>query len=225
MNSLLAPTLTGIVAFVATNIDDLVILTLFFAQVERFRWQQVVAGQYLGMIALVLLSLPGYFGGLVVSKSVIGLLGFVPIAIGLSQWFKRKSSSSEVQTVRDAAPTVSGEPSEATLEQPKKRQHPIFHPQTYSVAAVTFANGGDNIGTYVPLFATSNAVNLLVILGVFFLMVGIWCYLAFGLTRHPFISSAVTRYGDALVPIVLIGLGIYILVENGTVELLKGKGL
>jgi cadmium resistance protein CadD (predicted permease) len=224
MNSLLAPILAGIAAFVATNIDDLVILTLFFAQVERFRWQQVVAGQYLGLVALVLVSLPGYFGGLVVPKSVIGLLGFVPIAIGFSQWFKRKSSPPDVQTVRDVAPTEALELSKPTLNQPRKRRHPIFHPQTYSVAAVTFANGGDNIGIYVPLFATSNAVNLLVILGIFFLMVGLWCYLAFGLTRHPFISNAVTRYGDALVPVVLIGLGIYILLENGTVELLKGKG-
>jgi len=36
----------------------------------------------------------------------------------------------------------------------------LLSPQTYKVAAVTFANGGDNIGIYVPLFASSDLTSL-----------------------------------------------------------------
>jgi len=221
MNYLLAPLLSGVAAFIATNIDDLVILTVFFAQSERFRWQQIVAGQYLGFTALVLVSIPGFFGGLVISKPIIGLLGLVPIAIGVSQWLKRQPAASEVQAVRESASAIST----VQLEPSKQRSWTqllkevithILHPQTYSVATVTFANGGDNVGTYIPLFASSNLTNLLAILGTFLVMVGLWCYLAYGLAHHPVVSRTLTQYGDAVVPLILIGLGIYILVDNGT---------
>ncbi len=36
----------------------------------------------------------------------------------------------------------------------------VLNPQTYKVAAVTVANGGDNIGIYVPLFASSDLTSL-----------------------------------------------------------------
>jgi len=54
----------------------------------------------------------------------------------------------------------------------------LLSPQTYKVAAVTFANGGDNIGIYVP---SSDLTSLGVILSVFFLLIGV-CYVAYQLT-------------------------------------------
>ncbi len=72
-----------------------------------------------------------------------------------------------------------------------------------------------------PLFASSNLASLGVVLSVFFLMIGVWCYTAYLLTRHPQIVRILTRYGHAIVPFVLIGLGIYILMESGTFQLLQ----
>ena len=90
----------GVTSFVATNIDDILILTIFFSQVsDTFRPQHIIAGQYLGFSLILLASLPGYFGGLILPKPWISLLGFIPIIIGLTKLFKRENSGQEVQDV------------------------------------------------------------------------------------------------------------------------------
>ena len=203
MNELLTAISTGMTAFTATNLDDILILLLFFSQVNAvFRRRHIVFGQYLGFTALVLASLPGFFGRLIFPPDWIGMLGLLPIAIGLSRLLNPETDDSEV---------------EAELEQSEKSFFSSFlSPQTYSVAAVTVANGGDNIGIYVPLFASNTLESLAVILAVFFAMVGVWCYAAYRLIQMRAIADTLTRYGNQLVPFVLIGLGIAILVKSGT---------
>lgn len=205
--------IAGITSFTATNIDDLVVLMFFFAQVNAtFRIRHIIIGQYLGFIALIIASLLGFFCSLIVPRAWIGLLGLVPIIIGISQLLKLNKAEEEVQAVSDVHQTNTSRMSTITR---------LLSPQALNVAAVTFANGGDNIGIYVPLFASSNLASLGVILSVFFLMIGVWCYTAYLLTRHPQIVRILTRYGHAIVPFVLIGLGIYILMESGTFKLLQ----
>jgi cadmium resistance transport/sequestration family protein len=198
--------IAGSTAFMATNVDDIIILMLFFSQTNSsFRRQHVVAGQYLGFIALVIASLPGFFGGLMIPPAWIGLLGILPIAIGISSLINNQEDEPEIQTVSDFSTT--------------KSFLIAIAPQTYKVAAVTFANGGDNIGIYVPLFASSNLAELAVICLTFWVLIGIWCYVAYRLTRHKAIAKILTEYGKRIVPFVLIGLGIFILLENNTYQL------
>ena len=216
MNWLVTAIITGITSFAATNMDDIVILTLFYAQVNAtFGKRHIVAGQYLGFTAIIIASLPGFFGGLIVPKDWIGLLGLLPIAIGIKELVSRQDDAdAEVQTITTAfEQSSSSKTSVAILAS-------VMNPQTYRVAAVTVANGGDNIGIYVPLFASSNLPSLGVILSVFFLLVGGWCYVAYRLTRQPAVAHVLTRYGRAFVPFVLIGLGIFILLDSGTYRLL-----
>jgi cadmium resistance transport/sequestration family protein len=203
MNELLTAVSTGMTAFTATNLDDILILLLFFSQVNAvFRRRHIVFGQFLGFTALVLASLPGFFGRLIFPPDWIGMLGLLPIAIGLSRLLNPETDDSEA---------------EAELEQSEKSFFSSFlSPQTYSVAAVTVANGGDNIGIYVPLFASNTLESLAVILAVFFAMVGVWCYAAYRLIQMRAIADTLTRYGNQLVPFVLIGLGMAILVKSGT---------
>lgn len=207
----------AITAFVATNIDDIVILLLFFAQVDaNFRRRHIVVGQYLGFTLLILASLPGFFGGLVVPREWIGLLGLLPIAIGIKQLVTRqKEETEQVQTVTHDFESASPRNAIASLVSS------VLTPQTYQVAAVTFANGGDNISIYIPLFAGSNVVKLAVILAVFFVMVGVWCIVAYQLTRQPKIAQVLSRYGHAILPFVLIALGLFIMYERGTFSLLS----
>jgi cadmium resistance transport/sequestration family protein len=205
VNNLITPVVAGFTAFTATNLDDIVILLLFFSQVNAiFQRRNIVMGQYLGFTALVLVSLPGFFGSMLLPRPWIGLLGIVPIAIGISRLLNPDTEEEEEEEEEDLQriPLLSS----------------VLSPQTYSVAAVTFANGGDNVGIYMPLFASSNWQSLLVILGVFFLMVGVWCYAAHQVTKVPAIAETLTRYGNPLVPFVLIGLGSLILVDSHTLE-------
>lgn len=209
-----AAIIAGITSFAATNIDDIVILMLFFAQVnDTFRPRHIVVGQYLGFTALIVASLPGFFGGLIVPKAIIGLLGFVPIAIGIKHLVSRGNQENEVQAVSDEFNRESNSPVSKLAN--------LFNPQIFNVAAVTVANGGDNIGIYLPLFASSDLPSLVVILAVFSVMVGVWSYVAYLLTRLHAIANILTRYSQALVPFVLIGLGIFILIESGSYRLFK----
>lgn len=203
MDGLLTAISTGLTAFTATNLDDILILMLFFSQVNAcFRQRHIVAGQYLGLTALVLASLPSFFGSLLLPRPCVGLLGLVPIAIGLSRLVNSQEEEAD---------------SDETQTQPAWFSS-FISPQTYSVAAVTFANGGDNIGIYMPLFASCTWQSLVIILSVFFSMVGVWCLAAYKLTQVPAIADNLTRYGNHLVPFVLISLGVLILVDSRTLE-------
>lgn len=208
MKDLITAITAGITAFCATNIDDLVILILFFSQVNTtFRRRHIFAGQYLGFTILVLASLSGFFGSLLLSQNWIGLLGLLPITIGLRSLLNQEDKPSEV---------------EAKIEQPDSSIITSFlSPQTYSVAAITIANGGDNLGIYAPLFANSNFYTLVVILSVFFLLLGVWCYVADRLTRQQKIVYSLMHYGNNIVPFVLIGLGVFIVLENHALSLPK----
>jgi cadmium resistance transport/sequestration family protein len=211
MSELAAALITGITSFVATNLDDIVILTVFFSQLNvNFRVRHIIIGQYFGFFAIILASIPGFLGGLVLPAAWIGLLGIVPIAIGVRQLLSSTDDDDTIQTV--VVPSQARRSLFASL----------LVPQTYHVAAVTVANGGDNIGIYVPLFASSSVKELIVILSVFFVLVAVWCAVAYSLTRHPAIAPVLARYGKKIVPYVLIVLGLFILFENGSYELLSG---
>lgn len=194
----------AITAFTATNIDDILILTIFFAQVDdKFRPRHILIGQYLGFGLILLASLPGYFGGLIIDHKWIGLLGLLPIVIGIKDLFQKQ----EEVTVQ-------------TCAIPEQGKSPLISPQTYHVAAVTFANGGDNIGIYVPLFASSNAISLSITIATFLMLITVWFYAARSISSHPAIAKFLSQYSSAIVPFVLIALGIYILYESETYQLL-----
>lgn len=206
MSGFITAIFTGITAFSATSIDELIILMLLFSKLSAtFRLQHIIVGLYLGSIALIVVSLPGFFGGLIMPRPWIGILGLVPIVIGLDCLINGEEDEleeveAETEHFGDSANTS------------------FLSPQTYSVALIMFANGGDDIGVYVPLFASSSLESLLVILSVFLLLVGVLCYSAYQLTHQSAIADVLTRYGEPLVPFILIGLGIFIMVENHTLE-------
>ncbi len=199
--------LQGITAFVVTNLDDIMVLMVYFAQVNaRLRPWQIVTGQYLGFGILILLSLPGYFGGRLVPAHWIGLLGLVPLGIGLKMLFSPNNEAEDAVQVLESG-----------ASNRLQRFFAFVPPQVLQVATITVANGGDNLGIYVPLFASKNLAGLLIILGTFLLLVGIWCYIAWRLVKQPTVSRVLGEYGDRLIPWVLMALGCYILYESGTV--------
>lgn len=204
MNGLITAISTGFTAFTATNLDDILILMLFFSQVNSlFRKRHIIAGQYLGFTALVLASLPSFFGSLLLPRPCVGLLGLVPIAIGISRLVNSNPEAADSEAETQAQPAWFNS---------------LISPQAYSVAAVTFANGGDNIGIYMPLFASCTWSTLIIILSVFFSMVSVWCLAAYRLTKVPAIADNLTHYGNHLVPFVLISLGVLILLDSRTLE-------
>jgi cadmium resistance protein CadD (predicted permease) len=193
--------LASIIAFASTNIDDIFILTLFFGD-KRYKKSDIYIGQYLGIILLIGLSVAGSYLGRFIDSKFIGLLGLFPIYLALRQ----------IVTLIKA-----GHRTEA-LEQKEIR---ISRAGVFKVATITFANGGDNIGVYIPLFATMGTADKTIMISVFLIMVLLWLTVAKYLTTHPVLTHALSKYGHIITPIVLCLLGLFILKENGSFDLLK----
>lgn len=181
----------GIAAFASTNIDDIFLLMVFFADV-RFRPLLVVAGQYTGILLLVGISLLAALVALAFPKNLVGLLGLLPILLGIKQLLELRRSTPD--------------------DQPQLR-HPAGA-GLFTVAAVTIASGGDNIGVYVPLFAVRSPAEILALIVVFAAMVAAWCGVGYWLVHHSAAGAHIRRVGRHILPFVLIGLGVWILAEG-----------
>jgi cadmium resistance protein CadD (predicted permease) len=196
MVDILSPFAIGVSAFAATNIDDIFVLMMFFSSLS-FPVRHVVLGQYVGIGLLIAISVLGSLISLVVPTYVIGLMGIVPIAIGIKNLIeiRKKDNSLARQVIQDK----------------RNRSYLSF----VSVAAVTFSNGGDNIGVYIPLFSNYNTVSQIAgLIAVFFAMTAVWCIAAYYFVNHPLVAFRIRHIGKIILPFVLIGLGIYILTET-----------
>src|SRR4029079_11839975 len=157
---------------------------------------QIVIGQYLGIGLLVVIGMLGSLLALVVPHYIIGLLGLIPISIGIIKLVKLRMNNNSI--------------SEETIPASRWTHLPML-----TVAAVTFSNGGDNIGIYTPLFAKYiSAGEVIFISIIFMIMTGFWCVIAYYLVRHPLVASRIRKTGHITFPCVLIGLGIYILISS-----------
>ncbi|KYF79907.1 cadmium resistance transporter [Sorangium cellulosum] len=180
------------VVFISTNIDDILLLSAFFAD-PAFTPRQIVAGQFLGMAALVAASVACALLAVRVPEGWIGLLGLAPLALGLrGLWALRRGEAEE---------------EEGSEERPRGAASRF---RALAVASVTVANGGDNLGVYIPLF--SSAPGLIPLhAAVFAVMTGVLCALGHHLVNHPVLGSRIRRHGRVALPFVLIGLGLWIL--------------
>lgn len=197
---------TAAVAFVTTNIDDILLLMLFFAQVNTvFRKRHIVVGQYLGFSAIMLISLLGFAGALILPESIIGLLGIIPIVMGVVMLFRNDDDDEDAD--KEAEEVAHAQPTTGFLAS-------LISTHTLSVAGVTLANGADNVSVYVPLFASRSLPEVAIIITVFGILVGVLCYIGYRLVRYPQLAHLLDRYGERLVPYVFILLGLYIVLES-----------
>ncbi|HEX5876841.1 MAG TPA: cadmium resistance transporter [Actinomycetota bacterium] len=187
--------------FAVTNIDDILILALFFGQAAsagagRAGAIRVVLGQYLGFIAILVAAIVGALGAGLLPESVIPYLGLLPLLLGLRAawraWRDRRNGDDDTDE-----PAAAGGPG------------------ILQVAAVTLANGGDNIGVYVPVFAVAGTSGMVVYVSVFLIGVGLWCAAGRYFATRPVIAKALSRWGHILLPVVLIGIGLLILIDGG----------
>lgn len=181
--------------FAVTNIDDIVLLAIFFAQTAgRREALQVVAGQYVGFVGILAVAVAAAFGATFLPGSVLPFLGLLPLALGIKAawqaWRERGEGGGEEDSRTRA-------------------------PGAWEVAAVTFANGGDNIGVYVPVFANSGGglADMAVYAVVFLVLVGVWCLAGRFFATRPVVAKVLSRWGHVLLPVVLIALGIVILLD------------
>lgn len=207
MSSLVSDLGIGIVAFAFTNLDDIFLLTAFFAD-PRLRHRSIVIGQYVGIGGLVLVSALAALLALTFPEGWVALLGLVPLLMGLQK----------LLALRTDTAGGTGDSEEHRMQGQEHDAERRLRSQVLAVASVTVANGGDNIAVYVPLFATAfEAIPIYAL--TFAVMTGVWCALGYLLVNNNVLSGAIRRYGHVVLPVVLIALGIYIL--SGALVLLR----
>lgn len=199
MEPLASSAALGVGAFVATNVDDVFILAAFFADPLLAR-RSTVVGQFVGIGILVLASTAAALAAFVVPDGWPALLGLVPVSLGVGKLLALRKSA-----VHDV-----GDVETRRIQDEERKAEQRMPSPALAVACVTVANGGDNLGVYIPLFASAPHIIPIYAL-IFVLMTAIWCALGFVLVSIPHIGHAIRRYGHAALAPILIALGLHIL--------------
>lgn len=193
---------TSIILYSGTAVDLLIILMLFFAKRKsRKDIINIYLGQFLGSVSLILLSLLFAFVlNYIPSKEILGLLGLIPIFLGLKVLLLGDSDGEAI--AKDGLQ--------------KDNKNLIF-----LVAMITFAScGADNIGVFVPYFTTLNLANLIVTLLTFLVMIYLLVFSAQKLAQVPSVGETLEKYSRWFIAVVYLGLGMYILIENNSFDML-----
>ena len=193
---------TSIILYFGTAVDLLIILMLFFAKRKsRKDIINIYLGQFLGSVSLIFLSLLFAFVlNYIPSKEILGLLGLIPIFLGLKVLLLGDSDGEAI--AKDGLR--------------KDNKNLIF-----LVAMITFAScGADNIGVFVPYFTTLNLANLIVALLTFLVMIYLLVFSAQKLAQVSSVGEILEKYSRWFIAVVYLGLGIYILIENNSFDIL-----
>lgn len=194
--------ISAIGVYISTSIDYLIILIILFAQLSqnKQKWH-IYAGQYLGIGLLVGASLvAAYVVNFVPEEWMVGLLGLIPIYLGIRFAIVGEDAEEEEEEIIER------------LEQSKANQ--LF----WTVTLLTIASGEDNLGIYIPYFASLDWSQTLVALLVFVIGIIIFCEISRVLSSIPLIFETIEKYERIILPLVFILLGLYIMYENGTIE-------
>lgn len=189
--------------FAATNIDDIVVLTVLFLASSRGgpRPWQIVLGQYLGFIALVAISVIAALGLTIIPDEWVGFLGLIPLGIGIYGLIRALRNGRDDDDEEESALKAVG---------------------VLGIAGITIANGADNISLYTPIFRTISPMDTAITIAVFLVLVGVWCLAGRLIGTHKAVTETLERIEHWLVPAVFIGLGLFILIESGVIPRLIG---
>ena len=193
--------LSALAVYISTSIDYLFILLIIFSQNHTKKGlRQIFFGQYLGTGILVAISLfAAYVLNFIPQDWIIGLLGLIPIYLGIRVAFVGEEEEEEGEVV-------------------EKRGSRGTNRLFWTVSLITIASGGDNLGIYIPFFTSLSFSEIVTSLIVFAISVAVLCYISYKFAKISFVSETLEKYERIIVPIVFIGLGIFIMIENGTIQ-------
>jgi len=195
----------ALIVFISTSIDYVIILTILFSMSRtRKSIGHVVGGLYLGTAFLVTASLVAAFAlNYVPEDWMIGFLGLIPLILGIRVAIKGGKEEKEEEE---------GEENEIVEKLESRKSTQLF----WTIALITIASGGDNLGIYIPYFATLSGSEIAIMLLVFVISTAALSFLGKKLSTIPLISQTLEKYERIIVPVVYIALGIFIMLESRT---------
>ena len=196
---------TAAILYIATAVDLLVILLIFFARAKtKKEYRDIYIGLYVGSVALIVISLFFAFVlNYVPEKWILGLLGLIPIYLGIKVAIYGDSDGEE----------------RAKKELNEKGLSKLVG----TIAIVTIAScGADNIGVFVPYFVTLSVTNLLITLFVFLILIFFLVFTAQKLSNIPGVGEIVEKFSRWIMAVIYIALGLFIIIENDTIGTILG---
>ena len=196
---------TAAILYIVTALDLLVILLMFFARAKtRKEYRDIYIGQYVGSVTLIVISLFFAFVlNYVPEKWILGLLGLIPIYLGIKVAIYGDSEGEE----------------RAKKELNEKGLSKLVG----TIAIITIAScGADNIGVFVPYFVTLNVTDLLITLFVFLILIFFLVFTAQKLANIPGVGEIVEKFGRWIMAVIYIALGLFIIIENDTIQTILG---
>jgi cadmium resistance protein CadD (predicted permease) len=222
---------TACASFAITNIDDAFVLVTFFAEASTRKNTsitplKITIGQYLGFTVIVVISMIGFGVSLVLPSEPIGFLGLLPLLLGVwaliglifggddedeEEEMEEQDDGDAIdqEGEREDGQTVEGDTGRRNIRSRLGSFKDIF-----KVASMTVINGGDNIGTYIPLFSQAKGAEIAVYVVVYYILLGVWCLAAWLVMKQRHVLKLAQRYADYVVPFLYMGLGIYIIVKS-----------
>jgi len=184
-------------ALTATGFDNLLLL-VGIASRRGQPFAPILGGVLVATAVLAAACLGAAFGADLLPQRRLGLLGLVPLGLGLRELALLYRSAGE-----DAEALGAAEAGTAAIG-------------AAGVAGVMLANSVDSLGTLVPLFAeTRDGLLPAAVLAIPATTLS-GCALARWIVSHPRLGPPIRRVGPRIVPFVLIAVGIYVLSNTGT---------
>jgi len=190
--------LSSVAVFVATSVDELVVLTTIFAYAERRRAVvQVYAGQLISQAVLLTVSVLAAFGIEAISQRAIGLLGIVPIVLGIRVLLGGDEDDEAQETAKRLGSSAGF---------------------TLTVALIAIGGGGEELAVFIPFLGSLAMPDLVVALVTLLLLVPVWCRVSQRIASIKRIQGWIARYQRIFVPVVFITLGVFVIVDSGILD-------
>lgn len=199
----------SVIAYITTEMDDLLLLLVLFSRAKNKTERTcIIVGKYIGLALVVCCcTMFAVYISKVPSK-YIGLLGFVPIVIGVRSLFEKKNDDEDANA---------DTPLQNTNSFPEKI---LFVAET---VVMTLASSGDNIAVYIPFFTSLHGFDFLAMSIVFIVMQALWCILSLLVCNAKQVRQFNQQFYRIIIPVLFFSLGIYILIKDGTFLWIFGK--
>ncbi len=145
---------------------------------------KIIIGQLLGMTVLIIVSVLGAYFASLILSAYTWILGFIPVILGI-RYFLRNESDEHVESLG-----------------------------IIGAMLLMISNGSDNIGVYIPLFTTLSVLEVAVTALIYLSLTLLLTVISIRASDLSFINTIVSKYSRVIVPIVLIAIGAFVIIEG-----------
>ena len=196
MNNMIAIIPVAAAAYVATNLDNFILLVALLARYRKHT-ANVIAGFFASTLILVLVGMWIGKAANIVPVEYLGLLGFVPISIGVIELIQLRRGNTDATEAKEESADGAQKVFTTTL-------------------GTQLGNGADTVVIFGVLFIDSMPAADILSAITFAAMAFIFVCVGVYAVRHPALCEWIDRYAHRAMPFVLIIVGVYVIANTAT---------